>query len=99
MTHAALRFGSSLLLLLLVASAEACTFKRDLLTDSDAEVRKEGDAFWLHDLGSANGVHVNGQRIRATAEVVDGDTIRIGSQQFTFQKYPPTAGGGGRASD
>ncbi|MGX9673646.1 BTAD domain-containing putative transcriptional regulator [Mycobacterium sp. HM-7] len=43
----------------------------------------------ITDLGSANGVHVNGERVRATAELHDGDTIRIGSQVFIFQTYPP----------
>jgi len=46
----------------------------------------------ITDLGSANGVHVNGERIRATAELHDGDTIRIGSQVFIFQTYPPATG-------
>ena len=43
----------------------------------------------ITDLGSANGVHVNGERIRATAELHDGDTIRIGGQLFVFETYPP----------
>lgn len=71
----------------------------DKVSRHHAVINYAGTTHIITDLGSANGVHVNGQRIRATAEVVDGDTIRIGSQQFTFQKYPPTAGGGGRASD
>ena len=44
----------------------------------------------ITDLGSANGVHVNGERIRATAELHDGDTLRIGSQVFVFQTSLPT---------
>ncbi len=28
-----------------------------------AEVRKEGDAFWLQDLGSANGTRYNGSHV------------------------------------
>jgi len=45
----------------------------------------------ITDLGSANGVYVNGERVRATAELHDGDAIRIGSQVFIFQSYPPAA--------
>lgn len=55
-----------------------------------AVINNADTAHIITDLGSANGVHVNGERIRATAELHDGDTLRIGSQVFVFQTSPPT---------
>jgi SARP family transcriptional regulator, regulator of embCAB operon len=36
-------------------------------------------------LRSSNGVDVNDQRIRGTATLADGDVVRIGRHEFTFQ--------------
>lgn len=47
-------------------------------------VNTEG-TFAIEDLGSANGVHVRGQRIDNCATLASGDTIRIGSYEFTFE--------------
>ncbi|MUL75074.1 BTAD domain-containing putative transcriptional regulator [Mycolicibacterium sp. CBMA 226] len=54
-----------------------------------AVINNADTAHIITDLGSANGVHVNGERIRATAELHDGDSIRIGGQVFVFEAYPP----------
>jgi serine phosphatase RsbU (regulator of sigma subunit) len=43
-----------------------------------AELRAEGDTYWLSDMGSANGVFVNGQRITGTAQVFPGDRLQVG---------------------
>lgn len=43
-----------------------------------AELRIEGDTYWLSDLGSANGVFLNGRRISGTVQVFSGDQIQIG---------------------
>jgi pSer/pThr/pTyr-binding forkhead associated (FHA) protein len=45
---------------------------------------KTGTNYIINDLRSANGVHVQYQRIRSTATLNDGDHIRIGDQEFTF---------------
>lgn len=65
----------------------------DKVSRHHAVINNAGATHIITDLGSANGVHVNGQRIRATSEIVDGDTIRIGGQQFTFQSSPQTTAG------
>lgn len=65
----------------------------DKVSRHHAVINNAGTTHIITDLGSANGVHVNGQRIRATSEIVDGDTIRIGGQQFTFQSSPSTTAG------
>jgi DNA-binding SARP family transcriptional activator len=50
-----------------------------------AVITDNGAAFVITDLGSANGVSVRGQRIDPSAELVAGDRIRIGDQDFTLE--------------
>jgi DNA-binding SARP family transcriptional activator len=58
-----------------------------------AVINDTGNSFVITDLGSANGVHVDGQHIRATAVLSDGDVIRIGEHQLTFQTGHATSPG------
>lgn len=44
-----------------------------------------GTCFVITDLRSANGVEVRHQRILGTATLTDGDIIRIGRHEFTFE--------------
>ena len=53
-----------------------------------AEVRQEDTAFWLVDLGSTNGMEVNGRRLRQ-AKLEDGDRITIGSTEVVFERGLP----------
>jgi ABC-type multidrug transport system ATPase subunit len=48
-----------------------------------AEVRKSGNEFQLVDLGSTNGLHLNGRRV-AKGALVPGDTFTIGRHEFLF---------------
>ena len=50
-----------------------------------AVITHSGTAFVITDLGSANGVRVRGQRIDPSDELCEGDLIRIGDQEFTFE--------------
>ena len=50
-----------------------------------AELRREGGAFWLVDLGSTNGVDVNGRR-QARAKLSDGDRLTIGTTELVFRR-------------
>ncbi|MGC9038183.1 MAG: clostripain-related cysteine peptidase [Roseiflexus sp.] len=54
-----------------------------------AEIRREGEGFILHDLGSANGTLVNGQRIAAPHRLRNGDLIEIGDETFRFEQPQP----------
>ena len=38
----------------------------------------------IHDLGSRNGVKINGRRIEHPRELLDGDRIRLGTQELVF---------------
>lgn len=49
-----------------------------------AEVRQEGDGFWLQDLGSANGTRYNGQIVKAPVPLTDGGEIQIGETRIIF---------------
>ncbi len=49
-----------------------------------AEVRKEGDAFWLHDLGSANGTRYNGGIVTGPTVLINGGEIQIGETVLRF---------------
>ena len=49
-----------------------------------AEVRKEGDAFWLQDLGSANGTRYNGSAVSLPIPLRSGGEIQIGETVIIF---------------
>jgi len=49
-----------------------------------AEVRKEGDAYWLHDLGSANGTRYNGSVVSMPLPLTSGGEIQIGETTIVF---------------
>jgi FHA domain-containing protein len=50
-----------------------------------AELRQEGGSYWIVDLGSTNGMEVNGKRVKR-AKLRDGDTITLGSTEITFER-------------
>lgn len=50
-----------------------------------AVVIDTGTSFVISDLRSANGVHVAGERIRASVTLADGDRIRICDHEFVFE--------------
>ena len=50
-----------------------------------AEVRPSGASWTVRDLGSTNGVKVNGRRIQGAQSLRDGDTITIGTSDIVFQ--------------
>lgn len=52
-----------------------------------AVINNTGTGFSITDVGSANGVYVAGERIRASAALHNGDTIRIGEQEFIFDAH------------
>jgi SARP family transcriptional regulator, regulator of embCAB operon len=63
----------------------------DIVLDDDdvsryhAVVIDTGSSYVISDLRSTNGVQVQGRRIRSTATLTDGDHIRIGGLEFTFE--------------
>jgi sigma-B regulation protein RsbU (phosphoserine phosphatase) len=49
-----------------------------------AEVRQEGDGFWLQDLGSANGTKYNGIPLKHAVPLSTSDEIQIGETVMVF---------------
>jgi SARP family transcriptional regulator, regulator of embCAB operon len=66
----------------------------DIVLDDDdvsryhAVVIDTGSSFVISDLRSTNGVVVQGRRIRSSATLADGDHVRIGGHEFSFQIRP-----------
>ena len=54
-----------------------------------AELRQEGAGYWIVDLGSTNGLELNGKRTDR-ARVRDGDRITMGSTEIVFGRSLPT---------
>lgn len=50
-----------------------------------AEVRQEGDSYWLQDLGSANGTRYNGSLVSMPIPLMSGGEIQIGETVIVFE--------------
>jgi hypothetical protein len=51
-----------------------------------ARLVPHGDAVVLEDLGSTNGTYLNGEPVSGPQPLHDGDAIRIGDSEFTFER-------------
>jgi hypothetical protein len=51
-----------------------------------ARLIPQGDAVVLEDLGSTNGTYLNGQALTGPQPLHDGDRVRIGDSEFTFER-------------
>ena len=60
-----------------------------------AEVRQEGDGFWLQDLGSANGTRYNGTPVKMPVPLSSGGQIQIGETTIVFDDERIALTGGG----
>ena len=66
----------------------------DIVLDDDdvsryhAVIIDTGGSFVISDLRSTNGILVHGRRIRTSATLTDGDDLRIGGHEFTFEITP-----------
>jgi SARP family transcriptional regulator, regulator of embCAB operon len=67
----------------------------DIVFDDDTDVSRyhaviidTGAGFVIYDSKSTNGVEVQHRRIRGSAPLTDGDLVRIGSREYTFQVRP-----------
>lgn len=60
-----------------------------LISRLHAEIREEGGAYWLADLGSANGTFLNGERLQAPVRIQAGDIIQMGRSLLTVEVAAP----------
>lgn len=58
-----------------------------------ALINKQGETeYWIIDLGSGNGTHLNDRRVTISTRLKDKDVLRLGEHVFTFrQKMPSSA--------
>jgi hypothetical protein len=69
-----------------IGRSAACQITIDdpLVSREHARVKVEGGRAFVEDLGSRNGVAVNGKPIKNLVELADGDRIRVGSQELVL---------------
>ena len=58
--------------------------KDDLCSREHAEVFPEADGWYVRDLGSLNGTHVNGEAIRRERSLRPLDEVRVGRTRLVF---------------
>lgn len=73
-----------------IGRGEECHLVLDdsLVSRRHAVLRASADHVLVEDLGSRNGVRVNGVRIERRAQMKTGDTLRIGAQDLTVCDAP-----------
>ncbi|HEY4239669.1 MAG TPA: GGDEF domain-containing protein [Kofleriaceae bacterium] len=59
-------------------SAAAVRLADDGLSRQHARLRLDADDLWIEDLGSRNGTHVNGERLRGAVQLRAGDKVQVG---------------------
>ncbi|MBK6696197.1 MAG: FHA domain-containing protein [Myxococcales bacterium] len=67
------------------------TIEDPLVSRQHARIMLEGDAVTFEDLGSRNGVRINGLPVKRPVQLRDGDRIRIGTQELVFCRVGQSA--------
>lgn len=77
----------------LIGRSPECQLSLDdpLVSRAHAALVVSGDAITLEDLGSRNGVRVNGRRIQGVTRIANADRITIGSQEMRLVADQPPA--------
>lgn len=65
------------------------TFADPWLSRFHARIRRDGDRFFLEDLGSRNGTFLNGGRVGRQLQLADGDLVALGDVEIRFQAPKP----------
>lgn len=83
--HAGTRFALQGSRLVLGRSSECdVCLESQGISRRHAELREEGAAVLLHDLGSSNGTHLNEKRVTNPVVLKDGDLVRLGASVLKF---------------
>ncbi len=77
----------------LIGRSSECqvTIEDPLVSRQHARIVIESDEAVLEDLGSRNGVKLNGVPIKRPTPLKDGDRLRIGTQELVFCRVEPAA--------
>ncbi|MBX3459320.1 MAG: FHA domain-containing protein [Planctomycetes bacterium] len=51
-----------------------------------ASITRRGVQFIVEDLGSSNGIYVNGKKVEGAHELKVGDTLEVGAQAYVFKR-------------
>jgi hypothetical protein len=70
----------------MIGRSAACQLSLDdpLVSRNHARLLVTADGVKLHDLGSRNGVRINGERVTGTRALAHGDVLHVGSQKLTL---------------
>ncbi|WP_439621694.1 sigma 54-interacting transcriptional regulator [Gemmata sp.] len=83
--------------------ANKLALQDDLCSREHAEVYPDANGWFVRDLGSLNGTHVNGEPVRAERSLRPLDEIRVGRTKLVFveqlSQLPHAAGGDGDGPD
>src|SRR6185436_10207629 len=63
-----------------------------LVSRRHAQIVVDEQGATLHDFGSANGVYLNGRRLKDPELLTDSDKIQLGKRQFVFRSQLRTSG-------
>ncbi len=84
----------------LIGRSASChvTIEDPLVSRQHARITIEGSRATAEDLGSRNGLQVNGRPIKGIVDLADGDRLRIGTQELVFcaVKMPSRSSAGTR---
>ena len=62
-----------------------CVVPEDCVSRRHAELRRDGQRWFLRDLGSSNGTRVNGMRVIEETEVLPGDRLSLGGAVYRLR--------------
>jgi hypothetical protein len=70
----------------LIGRSASChvTIEDPLVSRQHARINIEGSKVTAEDLGSRNGLVVNGRAVKGSVDLTDGDRLRIGTQELVF---------------
>ena len=63
-----------------------CVLPEDCVSRRHAELRRDGERWFLRDLGSSNGTRVNGVRVIEAIEVRPGDRLSLGGAAYRLRR-------------
>ncbi len=67
------------------------------MSRSHARLFRDGDSWFVEDLGSRNGTLLNGTPLQQTSLITSGDVVVMGGSSLRFEEIGATAGGSQRA--
>jgi hypothetical protein len=71
----------------LIGRSSGChiVLEDNMVSRRHAELRVMDDAVSVHDLGSVNGIYVNGERVRDQRRLRDGDRLQVGQRELVLK--------------